>query len=58
MMYNAQNGWVSGLRLSFENLNDYKARRFGNWICFLLQVRRGKKKETFILLGPLERVDQ
>jgi hypothetical protein len=38
MMHNTQNCWVSGLCPSSLIPNNYKARCFGNWICFHLQV--------------------
>jgi hypothetical protein len=36
-----QNHWVYGLCPSFGILNNKKTR-FGNWICFQFQVRRGR----------------
>jgi hypothetical protein len=46
---NIQKLWVFGLSPSYGILK--KSTRFGNWICFRLQVRR----ETPALFGPLER---
>jgi hypothetical protein len=51
MVYNTQNYWVFGLFPSsgiLENTKQ-KTRRFGNWICFCLQVRG----EDSYSVGPL-----
>jgi hypothetical protein len=38
-IFNIQNHWVYGLRPSYGILIKHKTKPFGNWICFLLQVR-------------------
>jgi hypothetical protein len=50
MVYNTQNYWVFGLCPS-SCIPETRKQRFGNWMCFLPQVR----KETPTLLVPLER---
>jgi hypothetical protein len=49
----SQNHWASGLCQSSGILNSWK-QRFGKWICFRPQERRG---ETPTLSGPLERAN-
>jgi hypothetical protein len=39
MISDTQNHWVPGLCPPLANLNSYRTRRFGNWICFRPQVR-------------------
>jgi hypothetical protein len=40
-MYNIQKYWLSGF-YQFITSKYYKARRFGNWICFLPRVMGGR----------------
>jgi hypothetical protein len=49
-----QKWWVFGIDPSFGILRDQKTRRFGNWICFRLQMRWGR---TPTQLGPVERAN-
>jgi hypothetical protein len=49
-MHNNQKHWVSGLYPSSGILNSYKAR-FGNWVCFRIQVRGGRKLDVFMSSG-------
>jgi hypothetical protein len=55
VVYNTENYWVFGLCPSSGILKTRKTQGFGNWTCFLPQVRDG---ETPTLLGPLERAGE
>jgi hypothetical protein len=51
MMNNTQNQWVPEMFPSLGIL-DAKNQRFGNWVCFRLQV---SGRESPSMLSPLER---
>jgi hypothetical protein len=42
MMYNIQKYWVFGLLFNVRYSRDLKTQCWGNWICFLPQMRRGR----------------
>jgi hypothetical protein len=40
--HSTQNHWVCGPWPSFEIWSNWERLRFGNWICFSLQMRGGR----------------
>jgi hypothetical protein len=54
VVYNTQNLWTLELCPLSDILNKYKTQRCGN--CYLFP-RSGEGRETYTLLGPLERVN-
>jgi hypothetical protein len=39
MGHKTQSYWVSGVHSPYGVVNNEKTQRFGNWICFRLQVK-------------------
>jgi hypothetical protein len=43
-----QNHWIYGFCSTSRIVNNYKAQRFVNWICFCLQVKGGRHMLSWV----------